>query len=121
MHGIYASRQAYAAQAAWLSQQGFGVLTIDLRGHGDFASAAHSFGWTNSRDARAGFGWLKTRQQGAPVGVIGISLGGAAALIGDDGPLPAQAFVLVCVYSDIDNAIRNRVAAVAHWSPFRPC
>ena len=65
------------------------------------------------RDARAGFDWLKKRQQGAPVGVIGISLGGAASLIGDDGPLPAQAFVLVCVFPDIDNAIRNRVAAVA--------
>ena len=53
-------------------------------------------GWRKSQDARAAFDWLKAKQQGAPIGVIGISLGGAAALIGDDGPLPAQGFVLVC-------------------------
>lgn len=113
MHGIFASRQGYAAQAAWLAQQGFAVLTVDLRGHGESGDAAHSFGLTESRDARAAFDWLKARQQQAPVGVIGISLGGAAALIGDDGPLPAQGFVLVSVYPDIDNAIRNRIAAHA--------
>jgi len=117
LHGIFAHRTGYAAQAAWFASQGFAVLTVDLRGHGQSGEAPHSFGLTESRDARAAFDWLKTEQNGAPVGVIGISLGGAAALLGDDGPLPAQAFVLVCVYPDIDNAIRNRVAAVLP-SPF---
>jgi uncharacterized protein len=113
LHGIFASRQGYAPQAAWLAQQGFAVLTVDLRGHGGSGDAAHSFGLAESRDARAAFDWLKAKQRQAPVGVIGISLGGAAALIGGDGPLPAQAFVLVSVYPDIDNAIRNRIAAHA--------
>jgi len=113
MHGIFAGRSGYAPQAAWLAQQGFAVLTLDLRGHGGSGSAAHTFGLTESRDARAAFDWLKQTQNGAEVGVIGISLGGAAALLGDDGPLPAQAFALICVYADIDDAIRNRVAAHA--------
>jgi len=113
LHGIFASRQGYAPQAAWLAQQGFAVLTLDLRGHGGSGNGAHSFGLTESQDARAAFDWLKAKQHGAPIGVIGISLGGAAALIGDGGPLPAQGFVLVCVYPDIDNAIRNRIAAHA--------
>jgi alpha-beta hydrolase superfamily lysophospholipase len=113
LHGIFAGRAGYAPQAEWLSRQGFAVLTLDLRGHGGSGWAAHTFGLTESRDGRAGFDWLKQRQNGAPVGVIGISLGGAAALLGDDAPLPAQAFALVCVYSDIDAAIRNRIAAHA--------
>lgn len=113
LHGIFAHRTGYAAQAQWFSKQGFAVLTLDLRGHGESDAAAHSFGLTESRDARAGFDWLKAKQHGAPIGVIGISLGGAAALLGDDGPLPAQAFALICVFADIDRAIRNRVAAHA--------
>jgi pimeloyl-ACP methyl ester carboxylesterase len=113
LHGIFANRTGYAPQAAWLARQGFAVLTVDLRGHGGSGAAPHAFGLTESRDARAGFDWLKAKQTNAPVGVIGISLGGAAALIGDDGPLPAQALALVCVYPDIDNAIRNRIAAHA--------
>jgi pimeloyl-ACP methyl ester carboxylesterase len=113
LHGIGASRHAQIGNAGWLAQQGFAVLALDLRGHGQSDFAPHTFGLTESRDARAAFDWLKSQQQGAPVGVVGISLGGAAALLGDEGPLPAQSFVLVSVYSDIDNAIRNRVAAMA--------
>ncbi|MBB4198164.1 alpha-beta hydrolase superfamily lysophospholipase [Rhodoblastus sphagnicola] len=113
LHGVFADRTGYAAQAGWLARQGFAVLTVDLRGHGGSGAAAHSFGLSESRDARAAFDWLKARQANAPVGVIGISLGGAAALLGDDGPLPAQALALVCVFPDIDAAIRNRVAAHA--------
>lgn len=111
LHGVYDSRQRYAGNAGWLAQQGFAVLTVDLRGHGQSGAAPHAFGLTESRDARAAFDWLKAEQRGAPVGVIGISLGGAAALLGDEGPLPAQGLALQAVYSDIDAAIRNRIAA----------
>jgi pimeloyl-ACP methyl ester carboxylesterase len=41
--------------------------------------------------------------------VIGVSLGGAAALLGADGPLPADAMVLQGVYPDIRTAIVNRL------------
>jgi uncharacterized protein len=38
-------------------------------------------------------------------------LGGAASLIGDAAPLPADALVLQAVYPDIRHAIRNRIAS----------
>ncbi|MBL7660867.1 alpha/beta hydrolase, partial [Escherichia coli] len=63
-------------------------------------------------DARAAFDWLKARQDGAKVAVVGVSLGGAAALIGRDGAVPADAMVLVAVFPDIRHAIYNRMAAV---------
>lgn len=100
-----------AGNAAWLSSQGYAVLVIDFRGHGESSEAAHAFGLTELRDARAAFDWLKARQHGAAIGVVGVSLGGAAALLGEDGPLPAQAFVLQAVYPDIFRAIGNRIAA----------
>ncbi len=111
LHGNGASRAAMAQNAAWLAGQGYATLAIDFRGHGQSASASHSFGLFEARDARAAFDWLKARQQGARIGVIGISLGGAAALIGDAGPLPADAFVLQAVYPDIRSAIRNRLSS----------
>jgi alpha-beta hydrolase superfamily lysophospholipase len=118
LHGNGASRGAEVSTAEWLSQQGYAVLTIDFRGHGESASASHSFGLLEARDAAAAFAWLKSRQNGAPVAVIGISLGGAAALIGESGPLPAQAFILQAVYPDIRHAIRNRLVATGRISPF---
>ncbi|HMT45362.1 MAG TPA: alpha/beta fold hydrolase, partial [Chakrabartia sp.] len=110
LHGNGASRAATDSNAAWLTEQGFATLTIDFRGHGESDVSDHSFGLFEARDARAAFDWLGKRQGGARIGVIGISLGGAAALLGDEGPLPADALVLQAVYPDIRAAIRNRLA-----------
>ncbi|HEV2673187.1 MAG TPA: alpha/beta fold hydrolase [Aliidongia sp.] len=110
LHGLGASRSATAPNAAWLAGLGYATLTIDFRGHGQSAMAARSFGLNEAMDARAALAWLKHRQHGGHVGVIGISLGGAASLIGVDGPIPADALVLQAVYPDIRRAIRNRIA-----------
>lgn len=117
LHSNHSSRGALRDNAAWLARHGFAVLTIDFRGHGQSGDADHSFGWHESRDARAAFGWLKRTQHRARVAVVGISLGGAASLIGEDGPLPADALVLQAVYPDFRRAIRNRIAAVTTIRP----
>jgi len=118
LHGNGASRGTEASTASWLWRQGFAVLTIDFRGHGESASAQHSFGLFEARDAAAAFAWLKQRQRGAPVAVVGVSLGGASALLGEGGPLPAQAMVLQAVYPDIRHAVRNRLVATGRAAPF---
>jgi pimeloyl-ACP methyl ester carboxylesterase len=110
LHGVKASRASTAPTAAWLSGLGYAALTIDFRGYGQSDMAERSFGLRESADARRAFEWLKRRQQGAPVAVIGNSLGGAAALLGPSGPLPADALILQAVYPDIRRAIRNRIA-----------
>jgi uncharacterized protein len=112
LHGNGSSRASAVDTAEWLHQQGYATLAIDFRGHGESDEANHSFGLFEARDARAAFNWLKKKQAGAPIGVIGISLGGAAALLGDDGPLPADAMILQAVYPDIRAAIRNRLSAI---------
>lgn len=111
LHGNGASRAMLAANAAWLAGQGYAALTIDFRGHGESTATAHSFGLRESADAAAALGWLKREHAGAPVAVLGISLGGAAALLGQQGPLAADALILQAVYPDIHRAIRNRIAA----------
>jgi pimeloyl-ACP methyl ester carboxylesterase len=117
LHGNGASRDAVAPMAEWLAAQGFASLAIDFRGHGQSSARSHSFGYDESIDADAAFRWLRREQQGGKVALIGISLGGAAALIGPAGPVPADAMVLQAVYPDIRHAIRNRIAAVAGIVP----
>lgn len=111
LHGVGASRNATAANAEWLAMLGYAVLAIDFRGHGQSTLANRTFGLDEAEDAKAAFDWLKRRQQRARVAIIGISLGGAASLLGRDGPLPADALILQAVYPDIRHAIRNRIAA----------
>jgi len=112
LHGNGASRAAMVGVAEWLTAQGYAVLAIDFRGHGESDQVDRSFGLFEARDAHAAYRWLAGRHRGAPIGVIGISLGGAAALIGEDGPIPARCMVLQAVYPDIDRAIRNRMDAM---------
>lgn len=112
LHGNNSSRAVMAGNAAWFARQGYAVLTIDLRGHGESAAAEHSFGLLESRDAWAGYRWLQQRQNGAPVGIVGVSLGGAATLIGDEGPIPAPAIVLQAVYPELRRATAHRLRSV---------
>ncbi len=117
LHGNGGNRNDVANTAQWLDAQGFRVLAIDMRGSGESSPAGKSFGLTEARDARAAFDWLKATNPNAKIGVIGFSLGGAAALLGDDGPLPGDALVLESVYPDIRTAIFNRIAAHAGTIP----
>jgi pimeloyl-ACP methyl ester carboxylesterase len=113
LHGINNNRDRMRAQALWLNGLGYGVLAIDFRGHGESGAAPRSFGLHEARDAAAALAFLRRDAPARRVGLIGISLGGAAALLGDDGPLPVQAMVLHAVYPDLRTAIVNRIARVS--------
>lgn len=113
LHGINNDRISLSRHAEWLNGLGYAVLAIDFRGHGASAAVERTFGWREAEDARAAYDWLKRQAPGRKVGVIGVSLGGAAALLGKDGPLPAEAMVLHAVYPDLRKAIANRIARVA--------
>jgi dipeptidyl aminopeptidase/acylaminoacyl peptidase len=109
LHGINTNRNQFTRHAEWLSGLGYAVLAIDLRGHGGSGAVERTFGLHEARDAAAGFAFLKAQAPGRRIGVIGVSLGGAAALLGEAGPLPADAMVLHGVYPDIRKAIVNRL------------
>ncbi|WP_439814923.1 alpha/beta hydrolase [Zavarzinia sp. CC-PAN008] len=110
LHGLGSSRGQMRGTADWLASLGYASLAIDFRGHGGSTLAERSFGWHEAQEAHAAFAWLKQRQDGARIAVIGISMGGAAALLGPDGPLPADGLVLQAVYPTLRQAIWNRVA-----------
>jgi uncharacterized protein len=110
LHGNGGNRGNMAGLATMLAADGYAVLAIDFRGHGESTPASKSFGLFEAHDARAAFDWLRARNPDRKIGIIGYSLGGAASLIGEHGPIPADALVLEGVYPDIRRAIFNRLA-----------
>jgi pimeloyl-ACP methyl ester carboxylesterase len=110
LHGVDSSRASFTRHALWLNGLGYGVLAIDFRGHGESGAAPRTFGLYEARDAAAALAFLRAGAPTRRVGLIGTSLGGAAALLGDDGPLPVQAMALQAVYPDLRDAIFNRIA-----------
>src|SRR5262249_35062465 len=60
-------------------------------------------------DARAAFDFLRRKAPGERIGIDGLSLGGASAVLADP-PLAADAMVLESVYGSFDRTVGNRMA-----------
>lgn len=112
LHGNGGSRAQFWKHLHVYNQAGFAVLAIDFRGHGQSQAQSKSYGVYESIDAYTAFDFLKIKQQGAKIGVLGLSLGGSAALIGDYGPLAADAMILQSVFPDLRRAIGNRTGYI---------
>lgn len=109
VHGIRSDRRQMLGRARFLLAAGYSVLLIDLQAHGETPGQQITFGYRESFDVDAAADYLAARLSGRPVGVIGASLGGAAALLGNS-PVGADAVVLEGVYSSIEKAVGNRLA-----------
>ena len=110
LHGVGANRSSMLGRAEFLHDDGFTVLAPDFQAHGESPGDHVTFGARESLDADAAMTFLHTFAPAEPIGVIGVSMGGAATLLGP-GPIPANAFVLESVYPTIRQAVSDRLAA----------
>jgi fermentation-respiration switch protein FrsA (DUF1100 family) len=109
LHGIRGDRRSMLGRAKLLHQAGYSVVLIDLQAHGESPGAQITIGHLEQHDVRAAVSYVRMMQPNHRIGVIGVSLGGAAALLGS--PLDVDALVLESVYPTITDAVHNRVAA----------
>lgn len=108
MHGAWSSRLTMVQRARVLHEHGFAVLLFDFQAEGESPGRHITFGRLEGLDAAAAVAFVRKRLPGERVGAIGVSLGGAAALLGPE-PLPVDALVLESVYPDIEAALSNRL------------
>ncbi|HKQ60266.1 MAG TPA: alpha/beta fold hydrolase [Candidatus Polarisedimenticolaceae bacterium] len=107
-HGVRANRLQMVERAAFLKRAGYSVLLFDEQAHGESPGAHITFGYLEARDARAAVGFLRTQLPGEPIAYLGVSQGGAAALLGAE-PLDVQALVLESVYPTLRDAVTDRI------------
>lgn len=109
LHPIGGSRRSMLGRALLLKQHGYSVVMIDLQAHGESSGDEITLGHREKHDASAAVEFAREKHPGEPIGVIGVSLGGASALFAS--PLDIDALVLESVYPDVQRAVHNRVAA----------
>ena len=82
LHGAGSTRSNVLDEAAVLASNGFGVLMIDARGHGESGGRAMDFGWHGDADIAAATAFLAERDDVDPgrIGVVGSSMGGEEAI-----------------------------------------
>jgi len=116
MHGVRSNRLSLLERARFLSRAGYSVLCIDLQAHGESSGDRITFGYLESRDAQAAVKFLRTQAPDERIAVIGISLGGAAALLASPR-LEVDAIVLEMVYPTIEEAVSNRLTMrLGRWA-----
>ncbi len=108
LHGVRANRQSMLGRARLLHDAGFSVLLFDFQANGESPGAHVTFGYLESRDAQAAVDYVRARLPGERVGVIGMSMGGAAAILAQPS-LQVDALVVEAVYPDLDRAVANRL------------
>ncbi len=82
-HGFRACSLDMAGAAAELNDKGHSVLLFDFRGHGKSEGKKSSIGYKERRDLTAAVKYLKGRDEVDPerIGVLGISMGAATAIL----------------------------------------
>jgi len=108
LHGVGDNRTSMLGRARFLQAAGYTVLAPDFQAHGESPGEHITFGARESLDAAAAVSFLRAEAPTERVGVIGVSMGGAAALVGP-APLRVDALVLESVYPTIRDAISNRL------------
>lgn len=108
LHGMRGTRLSMLRRARLLHSTGFSIVMIDMQAVGESPGEQITLGYLEKHDAQAAVEFAKIQHPNEPIGVIGVSLGGAAAVLAS--PLGIDALVLESVYPTIDEAIHNRVA-----------
>lgn len=111
LHGLRADRRSMLGRARFLYRAGYSVLMIDFQAHGESPGEQITFGYRESENAIAAVRYARKRLPGERLGVIGVSLGAAASLMGKRH-LPVDVLVLEAVYSSLEKAVENRIAIV---------
>lgn len=79
-HGAGGSREDMRGTARMLAEHGYGVLALDLRGHGASGGRTNRFGWPGTADVRAAAEFLDRQGDVQRIGALGSSMGGEVLL-----------------------------------------
>ena len=118
LHGIREHRGSMLKRAAFLYEAGYSCILIDFRAHGESSGDKITVGYLEKFDVQAALNYAKQAHPNEKIAIIGVSMGGAAALLAQ--PKGVHLIVLESVYNSLHTAVHNRVHArlgVLSWLP----
>ncbi len=122
VHGIHANRTYLLPQARLLSEAGYHVLLIDLRGHGNSEGNLMTYGYSEALDVAATIDYALVLPEVEQIAVVGHSLGAAAAVRAAATDDRVKAIVIQSSYSSLSQAIDDsfEVFSIFPKWPFAP-
>ncbi|PCS22500.1 alpha/beta hydrolase [Candidatus Enterovibrio escicola] len=108
MHSNRGSKLDMVPRAIFLQGSGYSAFAIDLQAHGETSGEHITFGYLESKSARSATRFLKETKECRKVVALGVSLGGASAILGAE-PIDVEGYILESIYSSIETSVENRL------------
>ena len=113
VHGWSGCRAASVEYGLLFAAEGYSVLMITLRAHGDSSGERIDFGYSARNDVVAAVEYLERRRPGQRILLFGRSMGAAAvAFAAEDLGRRASGYILESVYANLRTAVRNRTRSI---------
>ncbi len=80
LHGLGSNRLGVLPHTLMLTEQGYGVLMVDMRAHGASDGEIFADGWNSAIDVRAMMDYLQSRSEVEHIGALGLSAGAISIL-----------------------------------------
>lgn len=100
-HGYMGYGKQMAVPSMKFHQQGYNVLLVDLRGHGESEGQYIGMGWHDRLDMVGWINQIMNHDSNAEIVLYGVSMGGATVMMtsGEDLPSNVKAIVEDCGYT----------------------
>jgi alpha-beta hydrolase superfamily lysophospholipase len=111
LHGLYQNRTMCLPYIGMYRNLGYNVLLVDLRGHGESGGEHTDWGLSEMSDLDAWVQWLKKKNPSGTIGMHGVSLGAAMALLysGTDQGRELSFYVADSSYGNLTQLGREKV------------
>ena len=103
IHGYTGKRQHMYSYARYYAEQGYNVLTPDMRSHGDSEGKFIGMGWLDKEDVKLWIDHVLGIDPDAQIILHGVSMGGATVMMtsGEDLPHNVKAIIDDCGYTSV--------------------
>lgn len=103
-----------------LNAEGYNILMFDFRGCGRSGGRFTTVGYKEAWDVLAAVEFMKSRLAGAPIGVLGISMGAAAAVLAAARTQDIAALALDSLFADLSEVVRRKILDLAPYGWMAP-
>ncbi len=109
LHGYTACKDDMLSHAAFLHAAGYSLLLLDLRACGASGGRAVTLGGREQEDVAAALAYLQTRPDvdASQLGILGLSLGGALAILAAAACPAVRAVVAEAPFRSLSSAVRQ--------------
>jgi alpha-beta hydrolase superfamily lysophospholipase len=117
VHGSQMNKSGMAFVAGRLMPQGFNVLVLDLRAHGQSGGTYTTFGYKEALDVEAAIRWVRARDSKGPIALVGYSSGAVAALFAASQSPEVTAVVADSAYANVADVLQREAHFLRHPPP----